>query len=387
MTSPGFYSRLFRYSATPALSPLENFLTEAAAYLLNRLPAEANGRFVKDVLLAESIGSSEMKDDLVRAIVTAKAREWTTQRTILSDGRHQFLDFALSLNGRPFIVIESKVGSGASREQLIVYDRWLAEQNPSGALVFLTHTTEPPIEFMGPELYKINLRSVCRWYDVYRWLKMIVDNPATIDPVASFLSDQLRVFLREKEMAFDDPGALDIAAALIYYSIADGKLRNSFTQFRNLVQKTLPKAGGFSDLEFKAADEGRKLWGFCYPDREGVSKSWYIAWGILFPENGNYTELFVDPVQEVLAFFVVSSDYDDLPLWSVPAAQRPSDWKWPEQKLAKLPYAIVTQPLANFYSHSAGFTEAFKLWLKPRLDEATLIVQMVKVLLAPSAQP
>ena len=71
MTSSGFYSSLFRYSETPAISPQENFLTEAAAYLLNRPPAEANGRFVKEVLLAESIGPSEKKDDLVRATVSA----------------------------------------------------------------------------------------------------------------------------------------------------------------------------------------------------------------------------------------------------------------------------------------------------------------------------
>ncbi len=370
------YSRLFKYRESKKISPLENFLTEGVAHLLDRLSPVKTGEFVRDVLLSGCAGSDELKSNLINSVSVARSLEWATQRPVVSDGP-RILDLLLLVDNVPTVIVENKVDSDASDQQLLAYDKWLFERNRSGALIFLTHWTEAPQAFLRlSSEYTIPVRSVCRWNSVYKWLNRVQQNDNSGND-ASYLKAELSEFLKERNMGFDEPLAIDFAISQNYYLTADGKLRNAFLDLRSFVQKTVSKGTGFSD--FNVHDGGHVIWGWCYPDREGLGPNWFAGWGVLFPGGEFFSDLLSDPPRRELVFCVLGSDKGDLPLWKYPEAQRPSGWLWPNHE-QRAPRAIACRPLADFYSDPVGFSQAVKTWLKPRLDETLIVLKEMKTI-------
>lgn len=184
------YKRLFTYRPRPSRLPMEDFLSEALADLLNRLPPEAHSRFIADVLLsgAGRVAWLEIRERLPDARLT-----WVTQHRI--DGGKGIIDLLLLVEGKPAIVVENKVGAPVRHHangddgeepdgplpapspdgnQLRTYGTWLAAQPRAdgwpGALVLLTHSSGPPADY-GSTGYGVPYAGTCRWRKVWSWAR------------------------------------------------------------------------------------------------------------------------------------------------------------------------------------------------------------------------
>ncbi|MFQ5784294.1 MAG: hypothetical protein ACE5H8_05655 [Alphaproteobacteria bacterium] len=108
MTS--LYLRLFRYRQREGRSPLEDFLTEAFADLLNRLPKQNHMEFCEKVLLAKAPPDVKKK---WRCFVKTCAGDlhWKTQYRIedLENSSQKRLDIVLLSGDRPVLVVECKI--------------------------------------------------------------------------------------------------------------------------------------------------------------------------------------------------------------------------------------------------------------------------------------
>lgn len=105
------YAALFKYAAKKGYSPLENFLTNALADLLNRW-CQTNETFalafVSEALCLER-SSSFPERRLQNQLLRAKLLVWTSQRPIILSGQSGFLDLCLYSDGQLVLAIESKV--------------------------------------------------------------------------------------------------------------------------------------------------------------------------------------------------------------------------------------------------------------------------------------
>jgi PD-(D/E)XK nuclease superfamily len=182
------YSHLFSYVPTKSRSPLEDFLTEAIADLLNRL-LDAKGRarqgvtrFIADTLLNGAGGRA-----IRLSLELAERLTLSTQQPIIVDGRARRLDLCLYADNKLVLVIENKVAQTRNRRvdlaadsatessrverQLTSYARWLRKNHPKAGLVLLGIDNGPASFSSDSRLYPARFRSVCRWTQVWRWIK------------------------------------------------------------------------------------------------------------------------------------------------------------------------------------------------------------------------
>lgn len=174
------YKRLYKYRERAANAPLENFLTEALADILERLPIESQVAFLKSLMLPKAASAFD-------TVVSGRASlEFVTQASA-STKRPDLVVYA---GERPIVVIEVKVAAGlqeheveaaavnaeakATRNQLETYAGWIAGENMSsdvwpGAVVFLTGRTDPPKDFIEGRSDGV-FRSVRYWKHVGDWL-------------------------------------------------------------------------------------------------------------------------------------------------------------------------------------------------------------------------
>jgi hypothetical protein len=198
----GLLPRLLKYASSDGQRRKEKFLTEVLTEFLNvlsRREPNLHRRFVGDVLLADCT----CKDPKVlRQIETANVSGWKSQWGI---------DWRKSQNPptpdlilfekpdavgklKPLIVIENKLGAPLGKNQLPTYGKWLKSKNPDGALVFLTHATEPPNDYYKGD-YGVKTRAISLWVRVTEWL---ADKRIRSGPIVKYLRNSSLELLRSE---------------------------------------------------------------------------------------------------------------------------------------------------------------------------------------------
>ena len=212
MNDVSLYGRLFRYRAREAREPLEDFLTEALADVMNRLPVST---------LSIVIEAMTGMPGLWAGPLATRRPRFVTQ--VACDGG--FADLVMTLDGVPSLVVESKLHGGIRshgdvddpRDQLMTYGRWLERmrdgQEPA-ALVLLTHATPPPEAFLTGEGYGVGSRAVFTWARLARRLRS-VGKPAA-GKAWGTMSLELAAFMEEKGITIDTVNAADLAAARLF---------------------------------------------------------------------------------------------------------------------------------------------------------------------------
>ncbi len=223
------YANLFTYRPRPSRKPLEDFLSEALADLLNRLTYDKHVAFVTDVLL-----EGEARRDRSSFMGGRHQAEflWATQVGMRSGQGTVFMDLLLRIDDQEVLVVESKVHAGYQMHmldgppsvaepdggqvnQMETYGKWLGERCRArvpaegrawpGALVLLTHRTDPPVGFEAGR-YGVGHVGVCRWRQVQRWagaLPMRTCDAGRGDGSVPVLAAELAAFLREQGMGAD----------------------------------------------------------------------------------------------------------------------------------------------------------------------------------------
>ena len=167
------------------------------------------------------------------------------------------LGVARSPRETAIMIVECKISALFTDDQLLNYDRWLAENgNGFGALVLLTHLTEAPDKFVsddGP--YQTPTRTVVRWSQLKTWLAADVDLTRPARGLAN-LRGELLEFLIEEGLMTDEPDLQDLAAARIYLvSGAHLRVAEFIKSVRSSVRNNLPQSKNWS-----WPNEPPKLW-------------------------------------------------------------------------------------------------------------------------------
>lgn len=310
------YSALFHYRPRPNREPLEDFLTCALTDVLNRLTQESMRAFVGNLLLNENARS------IWSEIGAQQILRWSSQKSLLgvhngsNEGR---CDILLDDQDGPLLIIEVKIAAGFSHsrraisftngeddanesaDQLARYGQWLGARCKGrkfksrewpGALILLTHFTNPPEEFISSavDASAVPFRNVCRWSQVSLWLDSLIENVAASDAMsARFLAKELRYFLGENNMSAVELKNEDLKAAENF--ICSGAAQNIVSVFqavRKRLQPELMRITGCKKLAASNADyfsvEG--IWlDYVYFSESTDLKKWCIEWGFCWSSS------------------------------------------------------------------------------------------------------
>jgi hypothetical protein len=218
-----FYSRLF-HAGSIHRDRLEDFLTEALADLLNRLPAAEVRRFCTNFLFQDA--GIQLKKSWIAAYCDVQAFICETQEWISSEKRPDIILYQensrdkKTATAEPFerrrslLIIECKIGAPFTENQLHHYDDWISQKGDRcQGLVLLTHLTNAPSDFLDRKSeYKSPARAVRRWSELYQWLDREA-NWSECAPEAHFLKGELLAFMKEKALMTEEPTLQDLAAA------------------------------------------------------------------------------------------------------------------------------------------------------------------------------
>ncbi len=366
MTS--LYQRLFTYRDRPDRSPVEDFLTEGLADLLERMPEEAGRDFVARMLR----NGAEAKRELGLIWTSSSSARWSTQR-VIPGGR---LDLLLEIDGRAAVVVESKVSAGFqehadhdtghSRNQLETYGEWVgnsADRRWGGALILLTHWTSPPPDFLyssGP--YGCRHRGVTRWSELSRWLSALIRLPEYADGGWALLAGEFVTFLREIDMDSELATGHDLAALQMYLASAD-RVRNSVQQIWESARTIWRPACIQTDVPLEVSTAYGCVWKYRYLVRSDL-RNCYIPAGLRFPTIGSHPS-YVDPGGEPYLFVELGSDNEGSPIDTL---QLPADWSvGADLRLAKLPLRSLPVSADFFLSESSA-------WVSRRIAEAAELI-------------
>lgn len=198
----GLFSRLLKlHQLYPGVVPEEDFLTEVAAHIIRQDP---------ELFLAwiEPMNLLEIRPYTEIHVATQTAFEPLTHHELGS--RFDFLIELVEGDAVDWLVIESKVGSGESNDQLQRYAEILHEQTEVGqkVLLYLTRDYDPK----DPERILTNVQggtvrfAQARWYQLYNFLR---DRPKSV------LVDELIQFMEERGMDQSNQfSTIDILAAV-----------------------------------------------------------------------------------------------------------------------------------------------------------------------------
>lgn len=359
MATPNLYGRLFRYRTRENRAPLEDYLTEALADLLGRMPAPEQAG-----LLAGVLGS----DRAWRAAFVKHRHAWRTQ-VVCGGG---FADLVLELDGKPAVVIENKLHSGVrvhsdGGNQLTTYGSWLAQTRsdalPSG-LILLTHGTDPPEDMMTGSGYGVETRAVMRWSGLARWLK----RHAAIRDGAAWrtLAGELHAFLEERAMTNDTITGSDVAAARLFLP--------GWTRWENTFALLWSGAddvrAGFLSPKTSALSmtrEGGMIWQWSYAASPLPHASW-VAFALRFPEGSDWYVDAALPEQPHL-MLLIGADRNDLPVDRI--GPLPDGWLVHETEV------MTTLRLHELPTEPDAQAAAMGAWAHDRIAEARgLLVSM-----------
>ncbi len=199
------YGRLFTFRERPLRTPLEDFLTEALADLLNRMPPVEMREFVSKCFMPPLLDAQQAWHELANTL-SGDRLQWISRPSINVRSGTRYPDLMLYAGEtRPLLIVENKIGSGIGEhdvsqmdedntevlanhtsdiqtietiDQLAIYGSWLSSQCQEpwpGAIAFLTHFTPPPLGFgLGDRsAYGVEWQRVCRWRDIWSWLTRV----------------------------------------------------------------------------------------------------------------------------------------------------------------------------------------------------------------------
>jgi len=236
---------------------------------------------------------------------------------------------------------------------------------PAAALIFLTHSTLPPEDFLedrNERNYGVPLRSVCSWIDIHGFL-----GRRWGDKFNAGLASELREFLGELGMDTFNRGDIKVMGEL-FRSGTHPKIAPFFEQARRELE---PVLGGWKFYSRRAdpfeSAEGHGAWDWCYRET-GRPPGWYIAWGICIPREFYEAEMLP---QELTAFVDFSSEDSEESPVPVDALRRSRVHATGWQLLSKPePRCLKIEKAENLAKSPGGFTPAFMKWLKSAFQEA-----------------
>lgn len=205
------YGRLFRHRARADRQPLEDFLSEALADLLTRMPV------AEVVALLQWSFADARTTPPWQTVLTARL-EWNTQ--VATSGG--IADIVLYVDRRPVMVVENKTwsgfrdhsSSGQSGNQITTYCRWLrreAGEQVQCATLLITATTDAPPGDHGDGDYAVAARAQVTWAALGRWLKSRLPSPERAETWHD-LAAELIGFIKERGLSSEIYTQSDVAA-------------------------------------------------------------------------------------------------------------------------------------------------------------------------------
>ena len=291
MTS--LYGRLFTYRAREKRNPLEDFLSEALADLLNRLPSD-----LAKVVFTRLIGQSDLPAAIERIWTLRTLVEWKTQQTILD---RKVVDLVLYLSGNPVLVIENKVAAGFQQHahslvqgapaipvhQLATYCRWIgnhAFDGWAGAVVLLTHSTPAPDGFVeNRTLFECEHRCVMRWSDLSRLFARFLDDQEDDQAPWRTFAHEFVSFLKEQNMAEELMTANDLSALNVFLPKTDRIEATVNYVWLGLQPLWRPFCQQIDQTIVYSTDYGC-VWAFRYLKHTGLTRYGSFSFGIRFPQ-------------------------------------------------------------------------------------------------------
>ena len=387
-----FYGRLFAYRPRPLRTPTEDFLSEALADLLNRLPKIEHVLCIANVLLKGAARSAWLDFTVQRPNATL---EWVTQRRIKYKDKDGILDLLLLIDGQEAIVVENKIGAiiqdhgrtplvsnveaGDNLEeeqvtQLHTYANWLHDRcigaKWPGALVLLTQYSKPPAHY-GDASYGLQHVRISHWRDVWLWARSSIGQESKEEARETWmdLRAELAGFLEEQNMTAEYMTMHDLARAEVFVAGAS-RIYHTFKAIDDRLGD-LRKELRFGRSNFvNYESKGSVVCSWARLSDPSPSAQWYIWWGIRFPESSDWWTACKPPLPLLShAFVLLKSDYKEIPIEALDVESL-GRWAISDREL------ITGQELYKFSSDAAGFTADMGDWiiasitdLRPKLEQ------------------
>lgn len=366
------YVRLFS-AGSAQRDRLEDFLTEAVADLLDRLPDPDKVAFCAEVLLA----SDEMYERRWTEFVASRKLRWESQHTIFvpdvpTAKRPDLVLFDVSGGVElPILVVESKINAPCLDDQLKPYDGWLADKTRDHApftapLVLLTHLTQPPEAFVSADGYACKT-FVSRWPKVYEWLSANLAEGSW--PVGcAVLAEELLGFLKEKDLMTENPTLKDFAAARLYLSGGSGsRVAWAVNGARQVVAKKFSNLSGLPRDAPRTTSWEKSGWVYDYGE---FPDGHHVEWGTFFLDEDDLADWAgYEPKVTFLEGAYVLVQLSQI-------VKRPpsgfSDWYFPNELNEKGLFDVFC--LAPFGSFKGAFADLFPRWAADRLEEGKQLI-------------
>lgn len=375
------FSTFYRNWRSGDRSALEPFLTHGLTYLLNRLGGDLTTRFVLDVMLnahtrGDAAGASLQKLD--KRLGQNGALRWESQPSIHLPEGVKRPDILLRSDREPLIVLEGKLSSPLSDRQLEFYGKWLSRQHrrqtsPGAALVFLTHATSPPVDYLtdrNQRKYGVPLRSVSSWMEVHNFLKTRIPSRGR---VLAHLTLEFADFMAQQKLngiTEDDT----VAIRTLLKQGAGLKIEPLVEAIRARIE---PRSRGryeWKKIDLWSHTGGHAVWDWCYYKPRRLD--WYVAWGLMF--GGELFEIKLP--HKLWAFTAVQREQNGAP---IPIRRLSTQYKrglerfgwklFPEEDYDFL--CLNTIDAQRLARKPGGFTQSLIQWIERRFDEADEILK------------
>lgn len=285
------FNDLYVYRSREKQERLEDFLTESIAAILRSLPAACG---------ASALAGLTGQNEAMIAEIWPRLNIETQRPIAREDEGWQKPDLIISIGAEPWLLFENKVAhsidvgrskKGDIETQLHRYARWLranplTAQGLEQSLIFITHHTEVPADFLQSNethpAYGELIRRTSSWGHFGR----ILDRTTrTLSPElhARVLVSAYREFLKEHRMEHDYPEDRDFAALAGFverydsWVKLDSEMIGRIAHVANLVKSTYrsqfdAESGSFYSKRYLVASD---RWDNCT----------YISTGFWFPDR------------------------------------------------------------------------------------------------------
>lgn len=222
---------LFKYRSREKREAMEDWLTECVAAILREFSHEQLAKVIRDLTGQESLEllQSGASCDIVTQYSIPRLNADNHAEEHLSDvATIQRPDMIIFINGDAWLLFENKVAHSVDESrsddlryssQLHRYGEWLRqsdfdEPGLTKSLIFLTHHTLPPVDFIGGRSLPVSFhglgRHVATWGLAGRSFKAAVEALAGRAHV-TFLVDSYCEFLEEHGLANEYPDSKNVA--------------------------------------------------------------------------------------------------------------------------------------------------------------------------------